>query len=111
MSGAIHRPALFGALGDDFSDAFGNVDVTPVVGGVGRSVVRGILRQVREMDLIDDRGVAVEGVTHSLALAAAAAGALVSGRDSVVIDAVSYPVRGKRDDGRAMITLFLKGDV
>lgn len=111
MSGIIHRPTLFGALGDDFSDTFGNVDVTPVVGGVGQSVVRGILRQVREMDLIDDRGVAVEGVTHSLALAAAAGEMLVSGRDSVVIDGVIYPVRTKLDDGRAMIKLYLKGDV
>lgn len=98
-------------MAGDFTSAFGNVDVTPVVDGVEQTPVRGILRQAREMDLMDEVGPAIEGVTHRLSIAAEAAAGLKTGRDSVLIVGTSYDIRARSDDGRAMARLYLKGDI
>lgn len=112
MTSIIERPGLFAAMGPAFTSAFGNVDVTLTIEGVEREdTVRGILRQVREIDLMPEGGASIEGVTHTLALDAVASAGLRSGRDSVTISAVTYAVRGLTDDGRAMATLMLTGDI
>lgn len=112
MTSIIDRPALFAAMGPAFTSAFGNVDVTLVIDGVAQaSAIRGILRQVREIDLLPEGGGSVEGVTHTLALDAVAAAGLQSDRDSAIINSVTYAVRSVADDGRAMVTLLLTGDI
>ena len=107
----INRPAVFSGMAGAFTTTLGNVDVTPVVDGVDQAAVRGILRQRREIDLVEEAGAMVEGVTHVLSLAADAAELLVTDRDSVRIEATTYLVRSRSDDGRAMARLFLKGDI
>lgn len=112
MTSITARPALFAPMAEAFTGVFGNVDVTLVIDGVtAASPVRGILRQVREIDLVTESGVSVEGVTHRLDLSASDAAGLESDRDSVVIGGETYEIRALTDDGRAMINLFLRGDV
>lgn len=99
-------------MGPAFTSVFGNVDVTLIVDGETASAsIRGILRQLREIDLMAEGGASVEGVTHTLALDAVAAANLQSDRDSVIINSVTYAVRSLADDGRAMVTLLLTGDI
>ncbi|MGJ8570431.1 MAG: head-tail joining protein [Hoeflea sp.] len=112
MTSIIDRPGLFAAMGTAFTSAFGNVDVTLTIDGVVQeAAVRGILRQVREIDLMPEGGATIEGVTHSLALDAVASAGLRSDRDRVTIGAITYAVRALADDGRAMATLLLTGDI
>lgn len=109
---SINRPGLFAQMGPVFTAALGNVDVTLVVDGVQASApVRGILRQMRSMDMLPEDTAMIEGVTHTLSMTAAAAGALESDRDDVIIGGVTYQVRALTDDGRAMVTLYLTGDI
>ena len=94
-----------------FTAALGNVDVIPIVDGVDQATVRGILRQVREIDLVEEAAQAVEGVTHKLSISAEAADELKTGRDSVRIGGTEYAVRARGEDGRAMARLYLTGDI
>lgn len=111
MTAIIGRPSAFSAMGGAFTGAFGNVDVTPIVDGEDQATVRGILRQVRETDLMEETGHAVEGVTHRLSLAAEDAATLVSGTDRMRIGGVTYDIRSVADDGRAMTKFLLSGDI
>lgn len=112
MTSISDRPALFAAMGPAFTSVFGNVDVTLIIEGVAQATpVRGILRQIREIDLMGEGGVSIEGVTHTLSLDAVATAGLQSDRDSLIINSVTYEVRSLADDGRAMVTLLLTGDI
>lgn len=112
MTSIIDRPGLFAAMAPAFTSAFGNVDVTLTIDGeVQAATVRGILRQVRGTDLMPEGGAVIEGVTHSLSLDAVASAGLRSDRDSIAIGGTSYAVRGLTDDGRAMVTLLLTGEI
>jgi hypothetical protein len=105
------RPSLFEGMGADFADAFGNVDAILTIAGVVRPKVRGGLRVWREVDLVEEVSQAVEGTTHVLSIAATDAPGLESQRDTVTIDGVTYPIINVEDDARAMLKLFLSGDI
>lgn len=109
----IERPAIFAGMGDAFAGTFGNVDCRFTIGGVQRSdSVRGILRQKRELELGDAFGRQdVEAVTHVLSVPATGLDDLESERDTVIIDRTTYGIRNLTDDGRAMLKLWLKGDI
>lgn len=113
MTAIQARPGLFSGLAADFLGDLANVDVTFTIdGNLQPGSARGILRQARETDLADQGyGVAIEGITHRLSLAASDAEALQSGRDRVTIAGTTYTVRAIADDGRAMVKLLLGGDV
>lgn len=116
------RPAVFERMGPQFVRSLGNVDCEFTIGGVLMPSVRGILRQWRDVDLAEDLSQAVEGTTHLLSVATSNTVGLVSQRDSVTIfmtapdgrrlDAGTfYEVRNHTDDGRAMLKIYLKGDI
>ncbi|AJY47045.1 head-tail joining protein [Martelella endophytica] len=109
----IERPAIFAAMGDAFAGTFGNVDCRFTIDGVALSdPVRGILRQKRELELADEFGRQdVEAVTHVLSVPATGLEELESERDTVNIDGTFYGIRNLSDDGRAMLKLWLKGDI
>lgn len=111
MTSITARPPLFASLGPAFTAAFGNADVTLTIDGVAQTAVRGILRQVREIDLATEGLAQIEGVTHQLNLDAAASAAVESDRDTAEIGGVTYAIRAVADDGRAMLTLLLQGDI
>lgn len=105
------RPEIFARMGPKFARAFGNVDAVFTIGGVVRPKVRGVLRVWREVDLVEEVSQAVEGTTHFLSIAATDAPGLESQRDTVTIDGVTYPIINVEDDARAMLKLFLSGDI
>ncbi|MDX3929220.1 MAG: hypothetical protein QHC90_25890 [Shinella sp.] len=116
------RPPLFSDLGEEFAGAFGNVDAQFTIAGVLLPRVRAILRQWRELDLGEEQGQAVEGTTHLLSVAADMVPGLVSQRDSVTIfalDAEGFPtgisttfeIKNHSDDARAMVRIYLSGDI
>ena len=106
----------------EFVRAFGNAEAVFTVDGSDRPPVRCILRQWRDTDLAEDMGQAVEGTTHLLSVAAAQVPNLVSQRDSVTVfvtdrngaridDGTHYEIKTHEDDGRAMLRIFLTGDI
>lgn len=105
------RPEIFARMGPKFARAFGNVDAVFTIEGVVRPKVRGVLRVWREVDLVEEVSQAVEGTTHLLSIAATDAPGLESQRDTVTIDGVTYPIINVEDDARAMLKLFLSGDI
>lgn len=112
MTGITDRPALFAALGGQFSDAFGNVQVTFVVDGTAGEPVSGVFRQVRDMDLLAESGMAMEGVTHKLSVAASHLPVgFDADRDTILINdrPSPYAISMMADDGRAMTKFYLRG--
>lgn len=105
------RPEIFARMGPKFARSFGNVDAVLTIAGVARPKVRGALRVWREVDLVEEVSQAVEGSTHVLSIAATDAPGLESQRDTVTIDGVTYPIINVEDDARAMLKLFLSGDI
>ncbi|MGV0817124.1 head-tail joining protein [Martelella sp. AMO21009] len=110
---AINRPPQFSNMGAGFVSAFGNVDCVFTVDGVDQSAsVRGILRQKRELEIAGEFGDQdVEAVTHVLSVAAVGLEALEAQRDSVTIAGTTYDIKNQMDDGRAMLKLYLTGDI
>jgi len=116
------RPAIFEEMGSQFADAFGNCDCLFEVNGVALIPVRGILRRWRDVDQSEESGQSAEGTTHSLSVAAVSVPGLVSQRDSVTIfmtddagvriDAGTlYEIKNHADDARAMLRIYLSGDI
>lgn len=105
------RPEIFARMGPKFARAFGNVDAVLTIAGVARPKVRGVFRIWREVELAEEMSQAVEGTTHVLSIAATDAPGLESQRDTVTIDGVTYPIINVEDDARAMLKLFLSGDI
>ena len=109
----INRPAAFCGMGPAFAATFGNVDCRFTVDGeVQPETCRGILRQKRELELADEYGRQdVEAVTHVLSVPATGLEALESERDQVEIDGEAYAIHNLTDDGRAMLKIWLRGDI
>lgn len=116
------RPSIFEEMGSQFADAFGNCDCIFTINGAAVAPVRGILRLWRDVEQSEEGGQSVEGTTHSLAVAASSVPGLVSQRDSVVIfmtDDVGvrldagrpFEIRNHADDARAMLRIYLAGDI
>lgn len=117
-----YRPAIFERMGAEFSRALGNVDCEFIIAGVAQTSVRGILRQWRDIDLSEELSQSVEGTTHLLSVASSSTPGLVSQRDKVTIfkldpignrvdDGQLFEIRNHADDGRAMLKIYLKGDI
>ncbi|AMM84247.1 hypothetical protein [Martelella sp. AD-3] len=109
----IERPAIFAGMGEAFAGTFGNVDCRFTIAGVVLAdPVRGILRQKRELELADEFGRQdVEAITHVLSVPAAGLEELEGERDSVTIDGTAYGIRNVTDDGRAILKVWLRGDI
>ncbi|AMM84827.1 hypothetical protein [Martelella sp. AD-3] len=109
----IDRPAIFAGMGEAFAGTFGNVDCRFTIAGVGLpDPVRGILRQKRELELADEFGRQdVEAITHVLSVPVSGLEELEGERDSVAIDGTTYGIRNVTDDGRAMLKIWLRGDI
>lgn len=109
----IERPAIFAGMGEAFAGTFGNVDCRFTIdGAVQPEPVRGILRQKRELELADEFGRQdVEAITHVLSVPASGLEELEGERDSVTIDGTAYGIRNVTDDGRAMLKIWLRGDI
>lgn len=116
------RPAVFERMGESFSRAFGNVDAVFTIDGEVRPAVRAILRQWRDVEESEELGQSVEGTTHLLSVASSMVPGLVSQRDSVSIfvtdragnrvdDGAEFAVKNHADDGRAMLKIYLTGDI
>ncbi|TCT34704.1 head-tail joining protein [Martelella mediterranea] len=109
----INRPAVFAGMGPAFAAALGNVDCRFTIDGVLQpETSRGILRQKRELEFADEYGRQdVEAVTHVLSVPATGLEKLESERDQVEIDDASFDIRNITDDGRAMLKIWLRGDI
>ncbi|MET3602175.1 head-tail joining protein [Martelella mangrovi] len=109
----IERPAIFAGMGEAFAGTFGNVDCLFTVDGIALpDPVRGILRQKRELELADAFGRQdVEAVTHVLSVPATGLEDLESERDTVTIGGTVYDICNVTDDGRAMLKVWLRGDI
>ena len=112
----MSRPAIFADMPDAFTSGLGNVEALVTVKG-GTVSLAGILRKVREADLLDIEGMGLEGVSYSFA----ASGTALDGvrqSDTITIirsdDAQDigkvFVVAGHVDDGRAMKRLLLHED-
>lgn len=110
----MSRPAVFANMGGAFVASLGNVDVEITIDGKVLEPLRGIFRSVRDTDLLDLEGVAVEGVRFSLAVAA---DLIVGVRQGDTVKILSsddgqnigdvFEIGGHVDDGRAMKRLLL----
>lgn len=109
----MSRPAVFANMANAFVSGLGNVEALITIGD---SVVTlcGILRKVRESDLIDIEGMGLEGVSYSFA----GSGTVLDGvrqKDTITIlhsddgqdTGKVFIVAGHVDDGRAMKRLLL----
>jgi len=111
------RPALFTELGSRFVTAFGNATCVFTIGGVAGAPVRAIVRQERVADLGGDGGQRVEGTRHRLSVPPSSCPGLTSDRDSVSVTADGetvasfFGIGNIEDDGRAMLTIVLDGDI
>lgn len=112
----MSRPAIFADMGDAFVSGLGNVTAQVTVKG---DVVEltGILRKVREADLLDIESMGLEGVSYSFS----ASGLVLEGvRQNDTITIISsddgqdigkiFGIAGVVDDGRAMKRLLLHKD-
>ena len=110
MTGVTHRPALFSALGGQFTDAFGNADAVFTVDGAASDPVRVIYRQFRETDVMEfSPQVSLEGVTHRLSVAASALPAgFDRDRDTIAVGDIVHTINTMEDDGRAMVKFLLR---
>lgn len=116
------RPSFFEEMGSQFADAFGNCDAVFTVNGLALAPVRGILRRWREIDQMEEASQTVEGTTHLLSVAAVSVPGLASQRDSVTIYmtddngvrldvGLTFQVKNHTDDARAMLRIYLSGDI
>ncbi|UCA44312.1 hypothetical protein [Pseudochrobactrum sp. XF203] len=112
----MSRPAIFSDMADAFVSSLGNVEASVTIKG-SPVLLTGILRKVRETDLLDIEGMGLEGVSYSFA----ASGTALDGvrqSDTITIirsdDAQDigrvFVVAGHVDDGRAMKRLLLHED-
>ncbi|MDM8344180.1 hypothetical protein P8H26_02105 [Pseudochrobactrum sp. sp1633] len=112
----MSRPAIFSDMADAFVSGLGNVEASVTIKG-SPVPLTGILRKVRETDLLDIEGMGLEGVSYSFA----ASGTPFDGvrqSDTITIirsdDAQDigkvFLVAGHIDDGRAMKRLLLHED-
>ncbi|WP_075655060.1 hypothetical protein [Pseudochrobactrum sp. B5] len=112
----MSRPAIFSDMADAFVSGLGNVEASVTIKG-SPVLFTGILRKVRETDLLDIEGMGLEGVSYSFA----ASGTALDGvrqSDTITIirsdDAQDigrvFVVAGHVDDGRAMKRLLLHED-
>ncbi|MEP2977964.1 MAG: hypothetical protein ABJO86_00675 [Lentilitoribacter sp.] len=112
MTEITNRPSPFSEMADEFLNAFSNVDIYLIVGGVKADApIRAILRQVRDDEDHIEAGVVVEGVSHIVSISALAAGGLKNNRDAIELNGTTYKLKSKKDDGRAMVRLGLEGDL
>ena len=105
------RPTRFAKMGSAFSRAFGNATAVFMVDGVVTSPVTLILRNGRSLDLADQNDQDIEARTYSLAVAASDVPGLTSQRDTMVFDGVTYAIRNIEDDARAMLRIYVTGDI
>jgi len=116
------RSPIFERMGESFDRAFGNADAVFTINGVALAPVRVIFRQWREVDEGEEQGQSVEGTTHLLAVAHSKVPGLQSQRDSVTVhelDALgsptgvsaTYQIKNHSDDARAMLRIYLSGDI
>lgn len=116
------RPAIFEEIGSQFADALGNCDCVFTVGGLALIPCRGILRRFRDIEQSEEAGQDVEGTTHSLSVAAVSVPGLVSQRDTVTVyvtddagvrtgEVMLFTIKNHTDDARAMLRIYLAGDI
>jgi hypothetical protein len=105
------RPAAFAGMADAFTSALGNVDAVFTIDGIPGQPVRAILRQRRDIDMVEDAGQSVEGTVHTLAVDALLVAGITSNRDTVTIDGVVFGIGNRIDDGRAMMRFVLDGNI
>lgn len=112
----MSRPAIFSEMADAFVSGLGNVEARITIGD-STVALRGILRKVREGDLLDVEGMGLEGISYSFA----ASGTALDGvrqKDTITILSSDdgqetgkvFVVAGHVDDGRAMKRLLLHED-
>lgn len=112
----MSRPAIFADMADAFVSGLGNVEAVITIGGSAVSL-RGILRKVREGDLLDVEGMGLEGISYSFT----ASGTQLDGvrqKDTITILSSDdgqdtgkvFIIAGHVDDGRAMKRLLLHED-
>ncbi|MFK4824843.1 hypothetical protein ACI0FM_08650 [Paenochrobactrum sp. BZR 588] len=112
------RPAVFAGMGEAFVSSLGNVDVSLSRKGeplesVSKSL-RGILRAVREADLLELEGVSAEGVRFTLSLHAVTCEPVRNGDQVEILTSDDGRNIGDRfiilshvDDGRSMKRFYL----
>lgn len=98
-------------MGPAFSRAFGNTTAVFSINGVSTSAVPIILRNGRSLDESEQHDQGVEAKTYSLAVAASDVPGLASLRDSMIFEGVTYAITNHDDDGRAMLRLYVTGDI
>lgn len=115
------RPAVFAGMGEAFVASLGNVDVAlsrkgQLLENVAGSL-RGILRAVREADLLELEGVSTEGVRFTLSLQAVACEPVRNGDQVEILQSDDGRNIGDRfvilshvDDGRSMKRFYLGSD-
>ena len=119
---AVGKPSIFAALADAFIAALGDerfarIEGGPDFPGFAIASVPVIIRESRESGLAEDVFTAVEGVTHRCAIRAADAAGIEEGMRLVLLPRagetgeMEFRIRGRPDDGRAMVTLLLEEDV
>lgn len=112
----MSRPAVFSDMDEAFVSGLGNVEALITVGD-SKVTLRGILRKVREGDLLDIESMGLEGISYSFA----ASGVVLDGvRQNDTITIISsddgqdigkiFDIAGVVDDGRAMKRLLLHKD-
>lgn len=112
----MSRPAVFSDMADAFVSGLSNVEARITIGDSTVNL-HGILRKVREGDLLDIEGMGLEGISYSFA----ASGVLLDGvrqKDTITILSSDdgqetgkvFIIAGHVDDGRAMKRLLLHED-
>lgn len=112
------RPAVFAGMGEAFVSSLGNVDVALSRKGVPLDKVatslRGILRAVREADLLELEGVSAEGVRFTLSLQATSCEPVRNGDlvEILISDdgrniGDEFIILSHVDDGRSMKRFYL----
>lgn len=102
---------MFADMGGAFADAFGNADAVFTIDGVNTPSTRIILRVGIATDEVEEQGHGVEAVNYSLCVPASSVPGLTSQRDSVTYNGITYPIINHTDDARAMLRLFVEGDL
>lgn len=112
------RPAVFASMGEAFVSSLGNVDVALSRNGQPLDKVatslRGILRAVREADLLELEGVSAEGVRFTLSLQAVTCEPVRNGDQVEILQSDDgrnigdlFVILSHVDDGRSMKRFYL----
>lgn len=112
------RPAVFASMGGAFVSSLGNVDVALSRNGQPLDKVatslRGILRAIREADLLELEGVSAEGVRFTLSLQAVTCEPVRNGDQVEILNSDDgrnigdlFVILSQVDDGRSMKRFYL----